>query len=143
MKAKGVFTAIKHNGFIPYDDRAHEILNRMKEGDRVLLTIHRARNPEHNALAHVVFQKIAESIGQPSDVVKLWIKWELGYVDLVCLPSGRHLPVPRSISFAQMGQDEFQKFWDEAWVVIGEKILPQLPQKIFEEIRAIVGRKAA
>ncbi len=142
MIAKGVFTAGK-NALLPNDTRAHEIMHQLKPGDRVLMTVHRARNPEHNALAHVVFQRIADAIGKPMEVVKLWLKWETGRVDLVELPTGKHIPNPRSFKFESMGQDEFQAFWDEAWPIIAEKVLPNLPRETFEELRAIVAREAA
>lgn len=142
MIAKGLFSAGK-NVLLPADGRAHEIMGRLKPGDRMLLTVHRARNPEHNALAHVVFEKIGEAIGSPMEVVKLWLKWETGRVDLIRLPNGKHMPNPRSFSFESMSQDEFQAFWDEAWPIISEKVLPRLPRELFEELRSIVVRDAA
>jgi Protein of unknown function (DUF1367) len=143
MISKGVFKVIDTEILLPYDDRARTIMQQLHDNDRVLVTVHRARNAEHNALAHAVFDRIADAVGLPQETIKLWLKWETGYVDIVQLPNGKHIASPRSFRFESMGQDEFQKFWDEAWVVIGEKILPQLPHEIFEEIRAIVGRKAA
>lgn len=142
MEAKAIFTVAK-GALLPADDRAGSLISGSKIGDKVLVKVHRARNPEHNALAHVVFDRIAKAIGQPMDVVKLWLKWETGRVDLVKMPNGTFIANPRSLSFESMSQEEFQSFWNDAWPVIGEKIMPGLPEKEFAEIRAIVAREAA
>lgn len=141
MQGKALFTVGK-GALLPADERGSSLMNELKVGDKVLVNVHRARNPEHNALAHVVFERIGLAIGQPMDVVKLWLKWETGRVDLVKMPNGKFIPNPRSMSFESMSQDEFQKFWDEAWPVIGEKIMPNIPEKDFREIRDIVTGKA-
>lgn len=128
---------------LPSDDRGSSLMKELNPGDKVLVNVHRARNPEHNALAHVVFERIAQAIGQPMDVVKLWLKWETGRVDLVKMPNGTFIANPRSLKFESMSQQEFQSFWDDAWPIIGEKILPNIPEKDFLEIREIVGGKIA
>ena len=136
MESKALFL-VTNGALLPADDRGRDMLKDLKMGDKVLVKVHRARNPEHNALAHVVFDRIAKAIGQPMDVVKLWLKWETGRVDLVKMPNGQHIPNPRSLKFESMSQDEFQSFWNDAWPIIGEKILPNIPEKDFQEIRDI------
>ena len=137
MKATGTFTVGK-GALLPHDARAREMWPRLKIGDRVLVKVHHARNPQHNELAHAVIDRIASAMGLPVDVIKLWLKWETGRVDLVALPNGKYIHSPRSLSFAAMSQDEFQEFWNEAWLVISEKIMPRIPLQDLEEIQAIV-----
>lgn len=137
MQAKGIFTAAK-NALLPGDERAHAIMSKLGVGDRVLVKIHKARNPEHSALAHAVFDRVAAATGQPVEVLKLWLKWKTGHVDLVTMPDGKRMPHPRSLNFASMSQQDFQKFWDEAWMIMSEELLPGIPQQDFDEIRAIV-----
>lgn len=143
MEGTALFTVGK-GALLPKDDRAQDMMrNRLNVGDKVLVKIHRARNPEHNALAHKVFDLIADATGYSKDVIKLWLKKETGRVDLVKLPDGKYLPSPRSMKFESMSQDEFQAFWNEAWVIIGEQVMPHIPEKDFEEIRKIVNERAA
>lgn len=143
MEGTALFTVAK-GALLPKDDRAEDMLkNKLNVGDKVLVKVHRARNPEHNALAHKVFDVIAKATGYSPEVIKLWLKNETGRVDLVKLPTGKYMPAPRSMKFESMTQDEFQAFWDEAWVIIGEQVMPHIPEKDFEEIRSIVTRSAA
>lgn len=140
MEGKALFS-VARGALLPMDERGKDLMGELNVGDKVLVKVHRPRNPEHNALAHLVFGRIAKAIGQPMDVIKLWLKYETGRVDLVKMPNGKFMPNPRSLSFESMSQDEFQSFWDEAWPVIGEKIMPKIPEKDFQEIREIVTRK--
>lgn len=141
MLDKGIFTVAK-NALLPGSERAYNIMAALKISDRVLCSVHRARNVEHNELAHAVFDRVAKATGLSLDVIKLWLKWETGRVDLVKLPNDKYMPNPRSLAFESMSQDEFQRFWDEAWVVLSEKMLPKIPEAEFEIIKAIVGGRA-
>jgi hypothetical protein len=140
VQARGIFTVAK-GALLPGDARARAMFDHLKVGDRVVIKVHRARNPEHNELAHAVFDRVAAATGQPVETLKLWLKWKLGYVDLVKMPDGKRIPSPRSLDFESMSQEDFQKFWDEAWVLMSEELLPGIPQEDFDAIRAIVGGK--
>lgn len=143
MESTALFTVAK-GALLPKDDRAEDMLkNKLNVGDKVLVKVHRARNPEHNGLAHKVFDVIAKATGYSPEVIKFWLKNETGRVDLVKLPTGKYMQAPRSMRFESMSQDEFQAFWDEAWVIIGEQVMPHIPEKDFEEIRSIVTRSVA
>lgn len=140
MEAKGVFTVGK-NAMIPHDDRGREIMAALSTGDRVLVKVHRARNPEHHRLAWAVFQRIGNSVGEPAEKVLLWLKVATGRVDFERMPNGKVIGLPRSTKFESMSQGEFQEFWNDAWPVITEQILPGLPRAELDELRAIVGPK--
>lgn len=141
MKVVGTFSVGK-NVLVPFDQRGRDLMAALAPGDRVLVKVHRARNPEHNALAHAVFAEIGNAMSKPMEVVKLWLKWETGYVDLIRLPNGRVMPSPRSLAFESMSQDEFQRWWDEAWVVLAEKAMPRISQDVFDRIVSMVGSKS-
>lgn len=142
MEGTGLFQVGK-NALLPLHERAQNIMAHLTVGDKVLVKVHKARNPEHNALAHAVIAKIAQAIGKSPEVVKLWLKWECGWVDLVKMPNGKTIAAPRSLAFESMSQDEFQRWWNEALEVVKEKVLPNISKQDFEEIRAMIAGKDA
>ena len=142
MQETGIFTLAK-NALLPGDDNARDILAKLKIGDRVLVKVHRARNPDHHRLAFAVLQKIAGAKGETVETILTWLKVATGRVDFVLLPSGKTVACPRSISFSAMSQDEFSRFWKEALPLITEHILPGLPEPEYEELRAMIAGDAA
>jgi Protein of unknown function (DUF1367) len=140
MKKKGVF--VRTLGAVtPFDSRAEEIIGSIALGQKVLMYVQTARYPEHHSLAWAVFQRIGEAIGEPAEVVAAFLKKETGRFDWMRLPDGTVLPVLHSIAFESMSQEEFQKFWNDALVVIFEKLLPDIPEKGYREIMDIIEGK--
>jgi len=120
------------------------MVSKLKEGERVMVSVQRARYPEHHRLVFAVLSRLAKATGRTTETILLHLKAETGYVDLVQLPDGRILGNPQSIAFENMGQDEFQAWWKEAEQIIKEQYLPALPNVQYEEIRDIlIGDKAA
>jgi Protein of unknown function (DUF1367) len=143
MRAKGVFVA-SESALLPNDKRAHDLLAGLNSGDRVLVRVHRARNPEHHRLAWLVWDRIGAARGVPGALVLSWLKVATGRVDWVQLPNGKLWPKEQSIAFESMSQQEFQAFWDEAWPLICEYILPDLPQEEFDVlVNMVAGTEVA
>jgi len=140
MKAKGTFSVGKGGVLIPHSEQAREIAGKLNVGDRVLVHVHKARWPEHHDLAWWVFRKVGNSIGEPAEKVLLWLKVATGRVDFERLPNGKLIPLPHSISFESMSQDEFQRFWDDCWPILTEQIVPNMPDEDYEELRRAVCR---
>lgn len=137
MEQKGIFS-VARNALIPMDERARTLMGALKIGDRVLVNVHRPRWIEHHRLAFAVLNKIADAKGVSVDELLTWLKVATGRVDFVAMPNGKKVACPKSISFASMDQGEFQRFWDEAFRLISEHILPGVDLKTFEEVREIV-----
>lgn len=137
MNEKGTFTVGK-NVLIPQDDRAHDILAKLKVGERVLTNVHKPRYIEHHRLAFAVLQKVAEAKGESVDTVLTWLKVCTGRVDFVQMPNGKVVTAPKSINFASMDQAEFSEFWKEAIQLICDHILPGCDEHTFDEIREMI-----
>ncbi len=137
MKSKGVFT-VTSDGLHPQDTRAQLVCSTLEIGSRVLCWVHKARYPEHNALAWSIFTKIGEPLGLPPESIYLWLKHETGRVDLIKMPDGSIKENPQSLAFESMGQAEYQQWWNEALVVIKEKIIHRLPQEVYLELREMM-----
>ena len=142
MEETGTFSVGK-GVLLPLDDLARTLVGKLKVGDRVLVKVHRPRNPDHHRLAFAVLQRIAAAKGESVETVLTWLKVALGRVDFVLMPSGKSVACPRSISFSSMSQDEFQRFWNEALRLIFEHIMPGLPEPEYEELRAMIAGDAA
>ena len=141
MKRKGVFRANSCE-LIPVDERAEEIVAEMYGKQKpALVWVHTARYPDHHRFAFAVLQKIAESIGQPVELVLTWLKRETGRFDFIRLPDGTTEKHYHSISFASMSQEDFQSWWNDAMTVIREQVLPNAPEAVYQELREMLAGK--
>jgi hypothetical protein len=124
------------------DANTVEAVRKLKVGDRLLVSLHRPRNPEHHRMAFAVFNRIADAVGKTVDTIYNEIKFLTGRFDWMKITdkNGRERAavVLQSISFESMGQDEFQRYWNEAWPVIVERYFPDVPEKSIREIMDIV-----
>lgn len=102
-----------------------DALKAMKQGEVVTGTLRRARNPRHHAKMFALLNAIFESQTRYPTLyalltaVKIWT----GHYDSVMV-DGKECFVPKSISFANMPQAEFESFYNHVINVILEKILP-------------------
>lgn len=110
-----------------------EILKAMKQGEVVTGTIRRARNPRHHAKMFALLNAVFESQNRyPSlyallTAVKIWT----GHYESLMV-DGKEVIVPKSISFANMPQDQFESFYNHVVNVILEKILPGIDKSDLE-----------
>lgn len=64
----------------------------------------------------------------------------LGYVDRIVLRGGREVTVPKSMSFAKMNREEFDRFAEAAIKFICEEVIPGMePTALRTEIEEMVG----
>lgn len=114
------FCRVTPAGLVPLDDIDAERKARLRLGSDVKVTITRPRNIGFHrkffALLTLALQNMPESIARRNGIFSVEsmlnsVKVDLGHYDVVRL-AGRELIKPRSISFASMSDDEFQKFYD-------------------------------
>src|SRR6185312_717061 len=109
--AKNILLRKGVGALLPADDAAAEALKRIKLHDLVEVPLpKRPRNVKHHrkffAMLNLVWQN--QEIYPSVDSLLFALKVALGHADLVAdLATGELHPSPRSISFASMGQDEF------------------------------------
>jgi hypothetical protein len=96
--------------------------------DNAMLTVRATypRNPGHHRKFFLLLNEVFHSQDQFATLESLLdaIKVALGYCDQFTGMRGETITVPKSISFASMGQDAFQTFYDRAVKLICEKVLP-------------------
>lgn len=110
---------------IPSDDRACGQITKLPIGEDVTVKVVRGRSLPQHRLFWAVLSHVAEaSQWETPERLLIAIKIRLGRYDLMKMPSGKVVPVPDSISFQAMPQDEFQKFFDAAVDLICAEVIP-------------------
>ncbi len=110
---------------IPVDERAADAIGRMPEGEAIGIRIMRKRSlPQHNLFWAVLDHVAKATKFENAERLLVALKIRLGRYDLMEMPNGRVVPIPQSISFGEMTQDEFQKFFDESIALICSEVLP-------------------
>jgi hypothetical protein len=136
---------------VPVDDEGRALLERLKTNRDVGVTVIQHRNPRHHRLffAIVKFVRLhavdaeGNSIFEHADkeMITTAIKLATGYVrSFVNLDTGNHIAIPKSISWASMGQTEFSEFFELAVNVICKRWMPPgtLPEDVRRELIEMV-----
>lgn len=123
-------------GLVACDPISHENLASIAQGEQVVATIRRARNPKHHrkmfALLNEVYKNqdfYATLEGMLDD-----IKIAVGHCrkePSKTAPGGYRM-VPKSISFANMGQTAFEQFYNKAVEFILSDVLPGMEKDDLE-----------
>lgn len=120
-----------------------EIIEGLKHGDIFTAIIKRSRNPKHHrklfALIGIVFaaQTSFATTKQLLDAIKL----ATGLFDTGKTIDGIPFATPRSISFAAMGQKEFEEWYDKVVELVVNKIIPGLNREDLEmQVHEMVGK---
>lgn len=130
------------------DPISHDAIVAIKHGEYVTAKITRTRNPGHHrkwgAMMSLLFKN--QDRYKTFEHFHLAVKQMLGFGDYVDTFDGRgKLFVPRSISFAKMGQAEFEQFYQEFESLVLMVMLPHVDCESFK--RAVFdimdGRRAA
>lgn len=110
---------------VPIDEQQEKALSKSWEEDEVIaITIKRGRSVQQHRLFWSILQHVAEaSEWETPEQLLVALKVQLGRYDLMQLPSGKAVPVPHSIAFSEMGQDDFMEFFNQSLAVICDKVL--------------------
>lgn len=133
MPSKAVFRK-NGRGLWAQCDASQEILNAIKDGADVMVSVHVARNPKHHRLFFAVLNEIAGSGAWPYDAEALleWVKHRVGHV-VVIEAAGRRIIRSKSINFESMPQDKFRAFFDRAIYFLCTEILGEAEWEQFRD----------
>jgi hypothetical protein len=126
----------------PADDASEELMNSLPLGEPIKVKISRPRNLQQHrkfyALLQIVFSN--QSIYPTIDALLAVIKITLGHCDIVKLPNGDLAPVVKSISFASMPQDDFNRFYSQTVDLVLQHFLAGIEKTELErEIFQLIG----
>lgn len=123
---------VKHPGKLaPADAQAEEILNGMKNGVSVLVSMKQPRNVRQHNLFFALCNKIFHSAetGLPSvESFRKALLIEAGHADKIYRLDGSYTWDAKSMAFDKMDQIKFQRLWDRCINIIYEKVIPHSPE---------------
>lgn len=102
----------------PWGDDSWSVFAKLKGGIPVYVEIKQPRNAKHSALYWVLCHRIADAVGTTSENVSDLLKIGTGHCTTIKSKSLGEVRLPRSISFAKMGQTEFADFFERCISVI-------------------------
>lgn len=128
---------------IPAGEIFEEDVRKIPEGADLLVKVSRPRSLPQMRLFWTLLSKIAKATQYDSpEKLLLVLKLTLGYADSVQLPSGKFVPVARSIAFHQMSSESFNAFFTDSIDLIATAILPDVRDDVLvDEIYAALGSK--
>ena len=138
-----IYCQVTQQGLVPMYDSDYEEKKKLKQGEKVLVTIKRPRNYENHkrffALLRLVVQNLPEqmaramSIYSEEDLLNC-IKLDLGMFT-THWQEGRELLKVKSISFASMDESEFSNFFTETInLITNHYLLGMDKETLLEEI---------
>lgn len=143
-----IYCRVTGTGLVPLDDNDWEQARHLKLGSDVCCSISQPRNIRFHrkffALLGITFDNLPELIQRVTNITSIEtlltaIKFDLGYFDVLRVGSHEYIK-PRSISFAAMSEEEFEKFYNVAVADILCKYLPGTnPTALHEEVRQFIG----
>jgi hypothetical protein len=108
----------KGNSLVPWGAESDGVLSKMAFGKPLHVDVKQPRNSKHSALYWVLCHRIADAIGSESEAVSDLLKIETGHFTIIKSKKHGELKLPRSISFAKFGQEQFGEFFERCLTVI-------------------------
>lgn len=146
MSDRPVMLRVTDNGLSPADRYSADALAGMKRGDLLRVVQAKRRSLPQLRLYWAVLQKVVEA-GAPypsAEALHVALKLALGVADVIRLPNGKTVPVPRSAGLDAMSAPEFNAFSDKAFDLICQYILPGVEKSaLIAEVHDMLGGKAA
>jgi hypothetical protein len=141
MRVGMTMTADGCRALIPADQRAIAETVRWEFGETVAVKITRGRSlPMHRLFWGILDHVAKASAFENGERLLVALKIRLGRYDLMMMPNGKVVPVPQSISFGSMPQDDFQRFMDESIQLICTEVLPGTNSAdLIQEVELMLG----
>ncbi len=122
------------NSLRPADETAEDALRGIKNGEVVSVDIRRPRNLDHHrkffAMLKIVFDN--QDYYQSLDDLRAVCLCEIGHCITVQRPTG-YIKYPKSISFANMDQIQFNELYDKAVTWVCSVVIPGLNERDLSE----------
>lgn len=110
------------NAVFPIDDKAVEMISKLKVGEEFLVDYKKKRNVKNHRRLFSMLQGVVHNSDHYKNVDNLlsMLKLKTGHFDIVVSHRGEQLYIPKSIDFASMCEEEFKEFFSACIDVILE-----------------------
>jgi hypothetical protein len=129
------------SALLPADSHSEALLAKVPLGETVAVKFTRGRSLQQHRLFWGLLDHVAKASSfETGDRLLVALKVRLGRYDLLKMPNGKIVPVPHSISFLAMDQDDFQRFMDESVRLICEEVIPGTnSDDLIREVQLMLG----
>ena len=127
---------VKHGGFIkPIDDEGRDALRRFANGEIFMADVTMPRNLMFHRKFFAMLKIILENQEYYTNVndLRAVCLCEIGHCDTIRTKNG-YVSVPKSISWAQMDEIEFNKMYDKAVEWVTTVVIPGFAEKDVDEM---------
>jgi len=123
------------NHLVPADTAAEEFVQSIPEGKKILVDHRAPRHPENHAHFFAILHAACEQLDYADEDELLdAIKMAVNHVRPVRNLRGEVIFMPKSINFASLPEDRFQRFKNRALYVLGQ-LLGVDPQTLLDEVK--------
>jgi hypothetical protein len=127
---------------VPADDHAREIMEGVKDGQSVMVSVRKVRNPRQHRLAWALAQKVSEAVEWLHDREDAmdYLKIKARHVRMIVDPrTGEVTLTPKSIAFASCPQETFNRLFDRMCWIICNEVVPGMDESALRaEVLALV-----
>lgn len=118
----GVSFVRRGGHLVPTDVHADEMLSKIRDGQEVLVTIRKARNPAHHRYFFAMLRAVTDNTDEWSseDELLIALKIAAGHVDRCSLLDGTVVEMPRSINFGAMDEIAFTRWKNRAAYLLSQ-----------------------
>ena len=144
-----IFCRVTDMGLVPLDDVDFEAKKRLKIGSNVKCSITQPRNigfhKKFFALLTLTFDNLPETVQQQTNIYSIEamltaIKIDLGYFDIVNV-NGNNVVKLRSISFSQMDETQFERFYDlSVTTILNNYLVGTNRNDLLQEVKEFIGK---
>ena len=135
------------DSLLPVDAKGQLLLARIQPNQLVRVDIRRQRSNKHNRLFWALMETVHKNLPHRYDNVYPTvdslvdaIKLEVGCFETVVTLAGEILRRPGSIAFHNMGQDDFNEFYNRVCDIVIEHFYPGMPtEDLKREIEQMTG----
>ncbi|AZZ98773.1 DUF1367 family protein [Pseudoalteromonas sp. R3] len=125
------------SGLVPYNPESEEIIKNLKLGAIIQAKFNQPRNPQFHrkfmallnlAFDHfepkpIVYNEVAIVPEKNFEEFRRWVTIRAGFFDFIGYPNGTYRARAKSISFANMDEQEFSHLYSKAIDVLLEDVL--------------------
>lgn len=138
-----IYCLVTPHGLVPLYDDDYDQKKRLRNGSRVRCHITRVRNTEHHkkffALINLAWEyqpeRVRRFFHESIDGFRATLTIAAGHYDTVfCMATNSWIQVPKSISYANMDQTEFEKLYNDVLAVICTDFLTEVSEEEFNNI---------